>query len=153
MAARNSSRKVSNKRSSKRSSKSSTSKRSSRHSKSKEIHLVDEIAHDIEGKMFTKTAEPFSIISSYKIKNILDDEELYDKSLKLCANKMVRKSQIKYDESKNMDIKPEKLITNKKAEDICKCLLRKNSEITLRELETLTRNKEPTPGSKCLELL
>jgi hypothetical protein len=66
---------------------------------------------------------------------------------------MVRKSQIKYDESKSMDIKPEKLITNKKAEDICKCLLRKNSEITLRELETLTRNKEATPGSKCLELL
>ena len=159
-------------RSKKKRSKSSKSSKNSKSSKSskrcvnskskskgnskrcvKGISLVDEIAQNIEGKMFTKSAEPYSIISSYKIKNILDDKELYDKSLKLCTNKMVRKSQNNYDSSKNIDTNPEKLISNRKAENICKCLLRKNGEITLRELETLTLNKEPTPGSECLELL
>ena len=116
-------------------------------------HLLDEVVHNIENKMFTKSADPFAIISSYKIKDILDDEELYNKSLQLCVNKMVNKSYENFKNAKDMDMKPEKLINNKKALEICKCLLKKNSEITLQELETLTHDKEVAPSSSCLELL
>ena len=130
---------------------SKKSKKSNKHDHNK--HLLDEVSQSIENKMFTKSADPFTIISSYKIKNIIDDKELYNKSLQLCTNKIVNKSHENFKNAKEMDMKPDKLINNKKALEICKCLLKKNSNITLQELETLTHNKEATPASTCLELL
>jgi hypothetical protein len=141
---------------SKKSKKSRQSRQSKKTEKSALFSYVDkdnylQSVSDFKDSKLLSYGSSSSDLKSFTINDIILEKPIYNKMVSICKNKLEKYQSVieKKDDEYAKTIK----LNKSKIDKVCGCLLDKNKNLTVNELEKLTKSKHETPGSKCVLLL